>query len=903
MSLSLGSHIGRYEILAPLGSGAMGQVYRARDTKLNRDVAIKVLLPELANDPDRLARLNREAQLLASVNHSNIAAIYGLEEEDGITAIVMELVEGPTLADRLDGGPLSMVESLQIARQIADALEAAHDQGIIHRDLKPANVKVRTDGAVKLLDFGLAKALDAVGASSSIIADASTLSTHATRPGFIVGTAVYMSPEQAAGRPVDKRSDVWTLGVVLFEMISGQRVFTGDSVPEVLASVLKSDPDWSVLPDDTPAPIRRLLRRCLEKDRRRRLADAADARLEIDEALNALNAQPPVASGPAAWWRAAPWALAAVLAMALAIPLVISSFSVVPDPPGLVRIEATLGTEARVSNSVFGAASIISPDGHTLAFVAERDGGARMVYVRRLEQLSAVSLAGTENADSPFFSPDGQWVAFFADGKLKKVAVGGGAAVTLCDAPNGRGGDWGPDGAIVFQPNATGGLWQVSSAGGTPVPLTTPTDDEVTHRWPQILGGGTAVLYTANRSRARWEDATLVVQQLPSGARTVVREGGHHGRYLESGHLVYVNEGLLFAAPFDLSRLAVTGPPVPALDTMVATTGSGGASVAVSRSGTVVYLPRQPTTPGSPIVLMERTGRTTSLWSAPSDWRSPQFSPDGSKLAVDINDGKQADVWVGDWTRAGLSRLTLDAADDFKPIWSPDGGSLVFASNRAAASNLYLQRADGGGSVQRLTESRNVQIPGSWHPSGRYLAFQENRPETGYDLMILPVKQDGSGWTPGEPTVFLASPSTEVEAMFSPDGRWVAYVANDTGREEVYVRPFPGPGGTWQISTDGGGTPTWSRTRREIIYRTPANEVMAVGYTVIGDSFRPDKPARWAEGRIPPRRVQRAFDLHPDGERIVVAPVTPQTASSIDHVMMIFNFFDELRRIAPRASR
>ncbi|MDP2320809.1 MAG: protein kinase [Acidobacteriota bacterium] len=511
-----GTRIGPYEILSALGAGGMGEVYRARDTKLNRDVAIKVLLPSVANDPDRLARFSREAQVLASLNHPNIAGIYGLEEGpaeaagDGpakagrhigtnvasgfsrITALVMELVDGEDLSQRISRGAIPLDEALPIARQIADALDAAHEQGIIHRDLKPANIKVRADGTVKVLDFGLAKAIDPTAGSSATAMNSPTLSIHATEAGLILGTAAYMSPEQAAGRVVDKRSDLWAFGVVLLEMLTGRQAFAGETVSHVLAAVLKDEPDWTALPADTPAPIRKLLRRCLVKDRKRRMADAADARLEIEDAQvspepAAINAAPPATQ--VAWRRAVPWALAGALALALGLTLW-APWRAASSTPALLRISGELGADVSlvVGN---GDVAALSPDGAVIAFVAQKsDGANRLIYVRRLSQAVATPLAGTENASTPFFSPDSQSIAFFQNGKLKKIPLTGGAAVTLADALDPRGGAWGDDGTIVFLPNSRGTLMRLAAAGGAPEALTPLADGEVSQRWPQVLPAG-----------------------------------------------------------------------------------------------------------------------------------------------------------------------------------------------------------------------------------------------------------------------------------------------------------------------------------------------------------------------------------------------------------------------------
>ena len=531
--LNPGARLGAYEIVRALGAGGMGEVYRARDARLNRDVAIKVLPPAVAADPDRLARFRREAQTLAALNHPNIAQIHGLEEIDGLPALVMELVDGDDLAARILRGPVPLDEALPIARQIADALDAAHAQGIVHRDLKPANVMVRADGTVKVLDFGLAKALDPL--SSSAAAAALALSPTITSPaaltgaGVILGTAAYMSPEQARGKAVDKRSDLWAFGAVLFEMLTGTRAFRGDDVTDTIASVIAKEPDWSALPADTPAAIHRLLRRCLEKERQRRLSDAADARLEIDEGLapSPAGASPDPSRAPARR-GAAPW-LAGALGLGLGAVIVLLAWA--PwrrsAPARLVRLTADLGVDASLAGGL-GDIVALSPDGSVAAFVAHQGAGRPRLYLRPLHQLQAAPLAGTDEASSPFFSPDGRWLAFFANDRLKKIAVAGGAVATLCDAPNGRGGSWAEDGDIVFarySPDAesAGMLMRVSSAGGTPVPVTALAGGEVSQRWPQVLPGGRAVLFTASRDAGDYRESELVIQPLPGGARKVVQ--------------------------------------------------------------------------------------------------------------------------------------------------------------------------------------------------------------------------------------------------------------------------------------------------------------------------------------------------------------------------------------------
>ena len=904
MPLLVGARLGPYEIVSALGKGGMGEVYRARDTRLGRDIALKVLPDLFEADPDRLARFEREARVLASLNHPHIAAIHGVEDVDGIRALVLELVEGATLAECIARGAIPLDEALLIAKQIAEALEAAHEHGIVHRDLKPANVKIRDDGTVKVLDFGLAKALDPTISSIGDMTIAPTRSAHATQVGSILGTAAYMAPEQARGKVVDKRADIWAFGVVLFEMITGGRPFKGETFSEVLAKVIEREPDWSALPPGTPAIVHTLLTRCLKKDPKTRLRDIGEARVHLEELLGATGKtdRSAIPRTQPLWQRALPWAIAialGVLLLMLWAPWRTSSASLAP-----MRLSAELGADAALATTR-GANAILSPDGAVLAFVAERNRTSQL-YVRRLEQVSATSMAGTDGAAGPFFSPDGRWIAFFADGKLKKILISGGAAITVCDAAEPRGGAWAEDGTIVFMPGGGTGLnlFRVSSEGGTPQPLTILDRDEVTQRWPQVLPGGKALLYTGHSSTGGYEDANVVVQPLPSGARKVVQRGGYYGRYVPSGHLVYVHDGSLFAAPFDLDRLEITGPVVPVLENVSASPEAGGAQFAFSQNGTLVYLPKQ--NAGSveaPIHWMTRDGTTTPLRTTPANWSNLVFSPDGRRLAMQIFDGRQGDVWVYDWARDAASRLTFDPTDNQSPVWTPDGRRIVFTSRRADKTtlNMYWLRVDGGGDVQRLTESKNPQQPSSWHPSGTFLAFYELNLRTGDDLMILPMEGDeASGWHSGTPMVFLNSPASEIEPMFSPDGRWIAYMSNESGRYEVHVRPFPGPGGQRQISTGGGASPRWSRTRHELFYGSPDGHIMVTPYTVDGDSFRAEKSRLWSDARYVTRSRRRSFDLHPDGDRFALAKaVDTPTAATHDHVTFILNFFDELRRIAP----
>ncbi len=942
MVLQSGARLGGYEILSPLGAGGMGEVYRARDTRLKRDVAIKVLPETLSTDPDRLARFQREAELLATLNHPNIAAIYGLEESAGASAIVMELVEGETLADLLakGSGPraqgsageqpsaisprpsrgLAVDEALAIARQIADALEAAHDRGVIHRDLKPANIKVTPDGKVKVLDFGLAKlGPGGVGGSSGpgreSLSLSPTLSIHATNAGVILGTAAYMSPEQARAKPVDRRTDIWAFGCVLFEMLTGCQTFAGETVTDVLSAITRDEPDWSALPADTPPHIRTLLRRCLQKDPQKRLPHIGIARIEIDEGpavTAAVVAQGFSSAVPARRNRAAlPWIVAAVLGVGLiAVVARWAPWRAAARPP-LVRVSAELGVDASISADL-GASVALSPDGTLLAFVGRNGAGGTKLYVRHVDSLSAAVLAGAESAEFPFFSPDGRWIAFFADGKLKKISVTGGAAVTLCDAPTGRGGSWADDGTIVLQPSVTGtgeGLVRVSEAGGAPQVLTRLQEGEANQRWPQVLPGGRAVLYTAAASAGNYSDASISLQALPNGPRKILVRGGYFGRYLASGHLLYLHDGTVFAAPFDLDRLELTGQAVAVIERVASNTTTGAADLATSNAGPLAYVIGALNTSALPMTWLSRDGTTAPLRATPTQWSNVRFSPDGHRLTIDFPGPPQNDVWIYDWERDAASRLTVDRGNHSAPAWTPDGRRVTYRAVNTSdvAFNLYWQRADGSGTYERLTTSRNLQYPGTWHPSGKFLAFTENTQQTNFDVMILPVEGDeATGWKPGKPYPFVNGSSSEIDPVFSPDGRWLAYQSNETGRPEIFVKPFPGPGGKWQVSTDGGTYAMWSRTRKEFFFLSADQHIMVAPYTAAGDSFIVEKPRLFSNRRLVgrPRGATglggRNLDLHPDGDRFVVALAPEaQAEQKQDKVVFLFNFFDELKRLAP----
>jgi serine/threonine protein kinase/Tol biopolymer transport system component len=921
MALSPGDRLGPYEISGTLGAGGMGEVYRALDTALNRAVALKVLPDAFASDADRLARFAREAQALAALNHPGIAQIYGIHQRPhegghdvGIRALVMELVEGEDLSQRLARGPLPLDEALAAAAQIADAVEAAHEQGIIHRDLKPANIKLRPDGAVKVLDFGLAKAMDATAGMST---PASSLSPTLTSPvlatgiGMLLGTAAYMSPEQAKGRIADKRSDIWAFGCVLFEMLTGRPLFTGETVTEVLASVMKDTPALDAVPADTPPAIRHLLARCLERDPKQRLRDIGEARIAIADTLARAD-QPPVAPAPDERFRAVPsrppawlpWSVAAAAAIAAGIVILIWAPWRTTTPPAPLRLSTDLGVEASLVTT-FGAGAVLSPDGTTLALVVRRTAKDQpQLYRRSLDSLQAVALPGTNGARDPFFSPDGDWIGFFAEGKLKKVAITGGSPIVLADAVNGRGGWWSAeDDAIVFQPvNAVGlgqgTLMRVPSSGGTATRLIPLADGELTQRWPQVLPGG-AVLFTSHSgTTSGYENATIVVQPLPGGERKVIVRNGYFGRYAASGHLLYMSNGTVFAAPFDLRRLELTGQAVPVIEGVTTNAGFGGAQFSVADNGALVYAPGSiDSTANNPLVLFDRSGAETPLHSTPANWLDLRFAPDGTRVAAVLNDGNGTSIWSVDTAKDARSRFTFarDSQNAFAPAWTADGRRLAYVLG-GVIGDIFWQRADGGDSPQPLTRRTTQKSDLSFHPSGTHLAFAETTPQskTSWDILVMPLTgSERGGWTPGAPRAFVDTPARETEPAFSPDGRWIAYRSQETGRPEIYVRPFPGPGGKWQISTDGGVGAAWSATRPEIVFAGPGGRVMAATYTVKGDAFAAERPRPWTENTI-----ASPWSLHPDGSRIVAAARGVETSVKQDKVVVVLNFFDEVRRRA-----
>ncbi len=900
----IGRKISHYNVTEKLGAGGMGEVYRATDTKLNRDVALKVLPEEFARDADRMARFKREAQVLASLNHPNIAAIYGLEEADGIHCLVLELVEGPTLAERIAAGPLPLKEALEIARQIADALEAAHEKGIIHRDLKPANVKVTHEGTVKVLDFGLAKALEGESAEQDV-ANSPTLSMAATQAGVILGTAAYMSPEQARGQRADRRADVWSFGVVLFEMLTGQRAFTGETVSDVLAAVLRAELDWDSLPPQTPPAIRRLLQRCLTKDKRRRLGAISEATFTLDEYLADPSASS-TESAPAAvvllpaWQRTLPWAVAGALGVVATVALWGWLSPPPAEPPVVTRFPLDFPMVESFGGGCCGRMLALSPSGDRFAFGAQADG-VTLLYVRAMDQLDPVALAGTENATTPFFSPDGRWIAFFADGKLKKISLDGGAPLTLCDVgTDPRGGAWGPDDTIVFASAGNSALFRVSAGGGTPKPVTEIdyTSGETAHRWPEFLPSGKAVLFTAFRGTV----ISIEVLWLESGQRHLLLENASQPAYASSGHLVYAQMpsqgsggrlGNVLAVSFDAERAEVTGSPVPILENVIAWSG-GGTNFVLSRNGTLAFLEGvggfgQP----NRLVWVDREGKEEFLVGTAALYSVPRISPDGGRIALTITENFNPDVWVHDLRRGTLARLTFELLSEITPVWSPDGSKLAFSVGDLSRINLTeikLISADGSSPAETISSSELYTRISSWSPDGNTLVLTETNP-TGDDIKTLALEGDGNL------SEFLATDQQERDAVFSFDGRWVAYVSSETGNNEIYVRPFIGPGGKWQISSGGGTSPVWSRDGRELFYRN-GNRMM-IARIEPGETFRASRPEVLFEGSYEYSEWGRNYDVSPDGKRFLMTKFMTEQQTAAPTINLVISWLEELRRRVP----
>jgi serine/threonine protein kinase len=816
MALAAGTRIGLYEIVAPIGAGGMGEVYRAHDTKLRRDVAIKVLPPFLANDPDSLTRFGREARLLAALNHPRIATIHGFEEANGVHALVMELVEGPTLADRLAGSRnastagLSIADALKIAGQVAEAVEAAHDKGIVHRDLKPANVKLGLDGNVKVLDFGVAKALSNAAETPDL---PPTITATEFRPGSVIGTPAYMSPEQARGQAIDKRTDIWAFGCVLFEMLTGGLAFPGDTTSDRIAAVLERQPKWDALPASTPASIRRLLRRCLEKDPIRRLHDIADARIEIDDARagkeDVEEARVPPSSAPRSL-------LALGTAVALTALIAAAAGAWWPRAaPVVSEVRLELTTPPTTDPSI-----AISPDGRTIVFVG-RSGRGSQLWLRTIDSSTARPLAGTFGATRPFWSPDGRSLGFFADVSLKTIDIESGSVKTLVsEIAVAIGGTWNRDGTILFADSPGGPIRRTSAEGMQPVAATRILPRQRGHYSPTFLPDGRHFLYFAGGTS---DVQGVYVGLLDSPDAKRLFDADTPAVYSAAGQLLFVRQGHLLAQAFDPDRLELKGSPFPTAEGVTSETMVSAAGDAV------IYRTAPPDLGQRQLLWVDRSGRETDKVVYPDTAAlGPALSPDGRRIAVYRFANSNMDIWTYEARRRAWDRITFHAGDDIWPVWSPDGASIFYGSGRnegaAAPASVDLYRTELGAAhgESLLLSTPQPKFPLDVSPDGSFLLFETFVPKRGLDLWALPLKGDH------QPFAVVDTEFSEGLAKFSPDGKWIAYQSNKSGQNEIYVRPFPGPGADVRVSTEGGAQVLWNANGKELFYIGADDRLMAV---------------------------------------------------------------------------
>jgi hypothetical protein len=895
----------RYEILGQIGAGGMGEVYRAIDKSLGRHVAIKVLPSAFAEDKERMARFEREAKLLAVLNHPNVAAIHGLEESEGRRFLVLELAEGETLQARLNSGALPVEEALETCRELAEGLEAAHEKGIIHRDLKPGNIMITPEGKVKILDFGLAKAY-AEETTAVDIEKSPTITAKMTEPGVILGTAAYMSPEQARGRAVDRRADIWAFGCVLYECLTASRAFQGETVSDTLAQILKGEPDWSKLPAETPAPIKVLLRRCLEKDPRKRLHDIADARLEI-EAPAAAHLE----SATAPRRFTLPWLAAGAVGILLA-GILIDRFIIGPrqSTPPAPGITSTIKVEpghwldgmrrAQEREWPSRTAMAISADGEFLVYSAiEENPGPQakpQLYLRRMNQGEAKPIAGTEGGINPFLSPDDHWVGFWADGKLKKVPVEGGVPATLCDTALINRASWGPGNSIVFAPGDTG-LLRISAEGGIAESLTLPDPkrQEGFHLLPSWLPNGKAVLFTVMRQTVD-SQPRLALLDLDTREWVALLPDAADARYVPTGHLVFLRQGTLMVVRFDMANMQVIGQPSPVLANVMqalvpwGSQNTGAGQFDVSDSGSLVYAAGGvlPDLQNS-LVWVDQGGSEQPVAPLKMPFQAPRLSPDGRRIAY-VTQGREWQIFVYDLSTGTNSRLTHEGMSS-RAIWTPDGGRIVFLWCEVSGYNLFSQPYDGSSPMERLTTSKYDQYPGSWASDGQTLALVEDHLDRGDDIALLETSS-------GRVRPFLNSQFNESYPEVSPDGRWVAYVSDESARNEVYVRPFPGPGMKYQVSSQGGIQPLWARNGRQLFYRQE-DQVWAVDVRTDG-GFSTGKPRLLFErpGYSPGYPI-RSYDLSQDGQRFLMVKQEQRKPAPVTELTLVQNWFEELKRLLP----
>ena len=886
----VGRRFGSYEIVARLGAGGMGEVYRARDTRLGRDVAVKVLPTSLSVDGARLARFEGEARMLAALNDPHIAAIYGIEDlgpatEQGraATGLVLELIDGETLADRLARGALPIVEGIGIAKQIAAGLEAAHDKGIIHRDLKPSNIGLTKGGMVKLLDFGVAK-LSVTFETGAV----EHLSTPRSGNGPLFGTVPYMSPEQARGQDVDKRTDIWAFGCVLFEMLTRQRPFDGDTPSDQFAAIFERHPPWSALPAATPTHVRRLLQRCLDKDPKRRLHDIADARIELNEP--SFESVTVIDSNTRRGLRF----YAQVIGIALAGVVGALGIWTATRPTAHDRSVVRYTITPPASLPLMGDVRV-APDGSFLVY----SSGGRLA-IRRFDRIDAAPIPGTTNAFGPFISPDSRWLGYVDNFTLKKVPVTGGAPITIAQLPGlPIGPTWlNDDTIIVASNNGTTGLLRVP-VGGEPKVLTTVdrAHGERGHLFPSVLPGGRSILFTIAADQPA--NAQIAIVDLESGQRSTLIRGGSDARYVSSGHLLFVTAGGLSAIRFDLRRHAVVGDPVSLVE-QVAIGGNGRASVSLTESGTLVYVQSTAAdTSGSTLLWVDRDGHEEPIAAPPRAYVGPRISPDGTRIAVEIRD-QENDIWLWDLARKALTRLTFDPAIDRDPVWTPDGRHIIFASSRTGAFDLYARAADGTGTDVQLTASTNSEYAAQVTPDGLFVIGYEVRPRTAFDVVRFALNGNpGARGAVTRSELLIETPADDRNAELSPDGRYIAYQSNESGQFEVYVRPYPHiGGGRWQVSTNVGKGPAWSRNGRELFFMDRTNHLMAAPVDTQGDAFSAGAPVTVLQTPYATPFAWRMYDVSADANRfLMIKGRFSQTAPPT--IVVVQNWVEELKRILP----
>ncbi len=891
--LKFGDRIGCYRILDLIGAGGSGEVYRARDETLDRDVAVKLLNAEFAAVQD--AALAREARVLASLNHNGIAAVYCLLEVSSTPAIVMECVEGPTLRDRLSRGPIPLNEALHLAHELASALEYAHERGIIHRDLNPANLKITADGNLKILDFGLAEFFQKTGAAEA----SSGIHAGQSMPGqpLVAGTPPYMAPEQMQGKSCDRRVDIWAFGVVLFELLAARRPWPGRTISELLDAVNQTEPDWRALPRGLPLFLRELLQRCLRKNPRSRLRDIGDARLAIEEYLANPTATPFAARRASFFWRGS--ASSAALLVLLAVLAGVAYRYV--RPPALhpfLRVSLDLRPRAAMLTSWPNFA--LSRDSTKIVYTSRAQDGHFQLSVRRLDQQASTSLLA--EGVFPFFSPDGRWIGFFANGVMKKVPAEGGASVVLCEAPDPRGGTWGDNDEIVFAGHSQGGLSRVSASGGE-VSSVTELDTsagELTHRWPQMLPGSNIVLFTAHNTLIDYDFATIQAQDLRTGRRQVLIRGGYFGRYFAPGYLLYVRSGTLFAAAMSLHPPKIMSSALPVIGPVDNSTISGLANLAVSEAGSLLYTQAASNGLRRKIWWLDEAGRMEPIRAVPGLYRSLRVSPNGKLLAFSLGRELGSDLWILDLNRSAMLRLTFAKGASECPVWTPDGNHIAFISNRDGRWRMYWTRVDGAGSAHPITDGALPVYPASFAPDGKHLCAIELNRKTSADVVILAIENAESDYPRvGLPEPFVSSPAVENHPSFSPDGHFISYMSAESRTEQVYVKAYPDYGAKWQISNEDGEKPIWSRSGHRLFYIGHSEgqvKIMVVDYRINGAAFIAGKPRSWSQEQLSFSDVYRDYDVAPDGRMAVYTEAAPAVNNDSGRLELLLNLSDELAR-------